>query len=87
MIAGIDIGTSYSRICILKKDGKAEAVKTSTGLGMYGNDYSLPSAVFIDKDKVLVGQAAYNSRMKAPENFKSEFKRDFGQEVLYHLGN
>lgn len=86
MIAGIDIGTSYSSICILNKDGKAEPVKISTGLAMYGNDVSLPSAVFVDNETVLVGQAAYNSRMKASENFKSEFKRDFGQEVPYHLG-
>lgn len=86
MIVGIDIGTSYSSICILNKEGKAEPVKISTGLAMYGNDVSLPSAVFVDNENVLVGQAAYNSRMKAPENFKNEFKRDFGQEVPYHLG-
>lgn len=87
MIVGIDIGTCYSTICVLNKEGKAEAVKTSTGLGLYGNDYSLPSAVFFENEKFLVGQAAYNSRMKAPENFMSEFKRDFGQTIPYHLGN
>jgi hypothetical protein len=87
MIVGIDIGTCYSTICILNNDGKAEPVKIATGLAMFGNDFSLPSAVFVDNENVLVGQAAYNSRMKAPENFKSEFKRDFGQEVPYHIGN
>jgi len=86
MIVGIDIGTSFSSICILNKEGKAEPVKVSTGLGMYGSDYSLPSAVFINNGQVQVGQAAFNSRMKAPENFKHEFKRDFGQEVPYQLG-
>jgi len=86
MIAGIDIGTSFSSICILNKEGKAEPVKVSTGLAMYGSDYSLPSAVFISNGQVQVGQAAFNLRMKAPENFKNEFKRDFGQEVPYHLG-
>ncbi len=87
MNLGIDIGTSYSSICILNKDGKAEPVYVRTGPSIFGDNYSLPSAVFVENGKISVGQAAMTSRLKAPENFKSEFKRDLGQEIPYTLGN
>ncbi len=59
MIISIDIGTSYSTVCLLNAEGKAEPVETSTGISIYGSKYSLPSAVFVEEDgKVLVGQAA-----------------------------
>jgi len=88
MIVGIDIGTSYSSICVLKNDGHAEPVYVSTGVSIYGNEFSLPSAVFVnDNGNILVGQAACNSRIKKPENFKSEFKRDFGQDKPYQIAN
>ena len=61
MIVGIDIGTSYSSICVQDVAGKAQPVDTATGTSMYGSKYSLPSAVFVeDSGKVLVGQAAMN---------------------------
>lgn len=88
MIVGIDIGTSYSSICVLKADGHAEPVYVSTGVSIFGNEFSLPSAVFInDNTNILVGQAACTSRFKKPENFKNEFKRDFGQDKPYQIGN
>ncbi len=88
MIAGIDIGTSYSSLCILGTDKKAVPVDISTGTGMYGSKYSLPSAVFVEENgKILVGQAAMNSRKRAPQNFCMEFKRNFGQEIPVILGN
>lgn len=88
MIAGIDIGTSYSSLCILGTDKKAVPVDISTGTGMYGSKYSLPSAIFVEESgKILVGQAAMNSRKRAPQNFCMEFKRNFGQEIPVILGN
>lgn len=55
---------------------------------MYGNKYSLPSAVFLEDDgRLLVGQAAMNSRKKKPQNFRMEFKRDLGQEIPVLIGN
>lgn len=88
MIAGIDIGTSYSSLCILGTDKKAVPVDISTGTGMYGSKYSLPSAVFVEENgRILVGQAAMNSRKRAPQNFCMEFKRNFGQEIPVILGN
>ena len=88
MIVSIDIGTSYSSICVLGPEGKALPVDIGTGTGMYGSKYSLPSAVFVDESgNVLVGQAAMNSRRRAPQNFRMEFKRDLGQDVPIILGS
>ncbi len=88
MIISIDIGTSYSSVCMKNKEGKSEPVETSTGISIYGSKYSLPSAVFVEEDgNILVGQAAMNSRKKKPQNFRSEFKRDLGQNIPIVLGN
>ena len=87
MKAGIDLGTSYSSICIINHEGKAEPVYVKTDISVFGDNYSLPSAVYIDHGNIIVGQAAINSRMKNPENFKSEFKRDLGQDIPYYLDN
>lgn len=87
MIASIDIGTSYSSICILGPDGKARPVDVSTGASMFGSKYSLPSAVFVeDNGNILVGQAAMNSRRHKPQNFHKEFKRNLGEEIPFLLG-
>ena len=88
MIAGIDIGTSYSSICVLDGSGKIKPVDIATGTSMFGSKYSLPSAVFVeDNGNILVGQAAMNSRKRRPQNFRMEFKRDLGQDIPIVLGN
>ena len=88
MIAGIDIGTSYSSICVLDGNGKIQPVETATGVSMYGSKYSLPSAVFAEDDgTVLVGQAAMNNRRNKPGQFCMEFKRNLGQDIPIFLGN
>ena len=87
MIASIDIGTSYSSICVLGPDGKAQPVDISTGASMFGSKYSLPSAVFAeDGGGILVGQAAMNSRKHKPQNFHMEFKRNLGEDAPILLG-
>ncbi len=84
---GIDIGTSYSSVSILNEKGQPERVKIATGTSVFGDSYSLPSAVFAETDgNLLLGQAATASRMRAPQNFKNEFKRDLGQLAPYLLG-
>jgi len=88
MIASIDIGTSYSSICILGPDGRAQPVDIGTGTSMFGSKYSLPSAVFVeDGGNVLVGQAAMNSRRIKPQNFRMEFKRNLGEDIPILLGS
>lgn len=87
MIVGIDIGTSYSSICVLGSDGKKIPVDISTGISVYGSKYSMPSAVFVDeKGNVLLGQSAMNSRIRLPQNFRMEFKRELGQDIPVILG-
>ena len=88
MIMSVDIGTSYSAACICDQKESVRPVEVSTGASMFGGRFSLPSAVFLDKDgNILVGQAAMNSRMRKPENFRMEFKRDFGQTFPIQLGD
>ncbi len=82
MIVSIDIGTSYSSICMLDPDGKVQPVDISTGASMYGGKYSLPTAVFVeDNGNILIGQAAMTRRKSNPRNFCMEFKRNFGEEA------
>lgn len=84
----VDIGTSYSTACICGQDGFARPVEISTGASMFGSRFSLPTAVFLEEDgDILVGQAAMNSRMRKPENFRMEFKRNFGETCPILLGN
>lgn len=88
MIASIDIGTSYSSICILGPDGKAQPVDIGTGTSIFGSKYSLPSAVFVeDGGNIQVGQAAMNSRRLKPQNFRMEFKRNLGEDIPILLGD
>ena len=87
MIVSIDIGTSYSSVCMLGPDGKVYPVDISTGASMFGSKYSLPSAVFVEESgNVLVGQAAMNSRKHKPQNFRMEFKRNLGEDIPILLG-
>ncbi len=87
MIVSIDIGTSYSSICILGPDGKAQPVDISTGASMFGSKYSMPTAVFVEEDgSIQVGQAALNSRRHTPQNFRMEFKRNLGEDTPILLG-
>ena len=88
MKVSIDIGTSYSSICILGPDGKVLPVEIGTGASIYGSKHSLPSAVFLeDSGNLLVGQAAMNNRKRKPQNFHMEFKRELGQDIPVILGN
>lgn len=80
MVIGIDIGTSFSSVAIIR-NGKAEALKHEA------NMTSIPSAVFIQQDGTrLIGQTALNSRMSDPARFRDNFKRDFGTDKPYLLG-
>ncbi len=87
MIISIDIGTSYSSICMLGEGGEPQPVDISTGISTYGSKYSLPSAVCVDDEgELLVGQAAMNGRIKNPGRFRMEFKRDIGSDIPIPLG-
>lgn len=55
MIAKIEIGTYFSSICMLNKEGEADPVKVSTGMGMFRRDYFHPSPVFIISVQLKLG--------------------------------
>jgi actin-like ATPase involved in cell morphogenesis len=79
MKIGIDIGTSFSSVAFLNKDGSAECVKPGTELS-----YSVPSAVCADENAELhIGGAAIANKMKYPDSFIDNFKRDFGTDMAY----
>ncbi|QZY56861.1 Hsp70 family protein [Crassaminicella profunda] len=82
---GIDLGTSFSSAAIIDNH-KLVALKVATARGFRGDSFSIPSSVFInEKGEILLGQAADNNRLKAPDRFKDEFKRDLGQKIPYEL--
>ena len=88
MKISIDIGTSYSSICILSPERTVLPVEIGTGASIYGSKYSLPSAVFLENSgELLVGQAAMNKRKSRPQNFHMEFKRELGQDIPIILGD
>lgn len=87
MIVSIDIGTSYCTACFVGPDGRLQNLELGTGASMFGTPYSLPSAIFVEEDgTVLVGQAAMNSRMRDPQRFRMEFKRELGSSIPIVLG-
>ena len=84
-VLGIDFGTSYSSMATIEND-KPVAIKTTTATG-FGDNYSMPTAVYVEESAViLVGQAAEIKRGIDPGRYKSEFKRELGQNTPFILG-
>lgn len=84
---GIDLGTSFCSTSIIE-NGKPVALKVATSGGARGDSFSLPSSVFLKEGGgLLLGQAADNNRLKAPDRYRDEFKRDLGQNIPYNLGD
>jgi len=80
VIVGIDLGTTNSEIAYVK-DGQPHVVSDETG------DPMLPSVVGLSEDgRLLVGHAARNQWMLAPERTIKSIKRKMGQDVKVRLG-
>ena len=78
-ILGIDLGTTNSEVAIIQ-DGKPVVVEED-------GDPILPSFVGLTEDgKLLVGKAARNQWVVAPERTVKSIKRQMGQEVKVKLG-
>lgn len=80
MEIGIDIGTSFSSVAVLEK-GKAVPIKPGKE-----TVYSIPSAVYADGKTLMIGRLAEVNRKKNPTCFKAEFKKNFGTDEPYILG-
>jgi len=81
IIVGIDLGTTNSEIAYVK-DGQSHIIPDETG------DPILPSCVGLTEDgRLLVGRAARNQWLLAPERTIKSIKRQMGQNITVRLGN
>ena len=78
-IIGIDLGTTNSEVAVIK-DGRPIVLEAD-------GDPILPSVVGLDpQGQLLVGKAARNQYVLAPERTIRSIKRKMGQEVTVDLG-
>lgn len=86
---GIDLGTCLCSVAVLDEHKKPIALRIDTGISsLIGDSYSIPSSIFVEEDeRILLGQAADNIRMKSPSKYRKEFKRDLGTDEPYHIGS
>src|SRR5438552_5084927 len=81
IIVGIDLGTTNSEVAILR-DGQPHVCTDEDG------DPILPSFVGLSEDgRLLVGKAARNQWVLAPERTVKSIKRKMGQDVKVQLGD
>jgi molecular chaperone DnaK len=79
-IVGIDLGTTNSEVAIVR-DGQPHVYSED-------NDPILPSFVGLSEDgRLLVGKAAKNQWVLAPERTIKSIKRKMGQDVKVKLGD
>src|SRR3954462_11581035 len=79
LIVGIDLGTTNSEVAVIR-DGQPHVVAED-------GDPILPSFVGLSEDgRLLVGKAARNQWVLAPERTIKSIKRKMGQDVKVKLG-
>src|SRR5438128_6574990 len=80
-IVGIDLGTTNSEVAYLR-DGQPHVIPDADGYPI------LPSFVGLSEDgRLLVGKAAKNQWVLAPERTVKSIKRKMGQDVKIALGD
>src|SRR5713101_5056635 len=80
-IVGIDLGTTNSEVAVLR-DGQPHVLEEEDG------DPILPSFVGLAEDgRLLVGKAARNQWVLAPERTIKSIKRKMGQDIKVRLGD
>src|SRR5437764_12030439 len=80
LIVGIDLGTTNSEVALVR-DGQPHVFEQD-------GDPILPSFVGLSEDgKLLVGKAARNQWVLAPERTVKSIKRKMGQDVKVRLGD
>src|SRR5215210_310271 len=79
-IVGIDLGTTNSEVAVIR-DGRPVVLEED-------GDPILPSVVGLDpQGRLLVGHAARNQFVLAPERTIRSIKRKMGEEVTVRLGD
>ncbi|HZU36078.1 MAG TPA: Hsp70 family protein [Gemmataceae bacterium] len=80
-IVGIDLGTTNSEVALVRDDGQPHVFAED-------GDPILPSFVGLAEDgRLLVGRAARNQWVVAPERTIKSIKRKMGQDVKVRLGD
>lgn len=81
VIVGIDLGTTNSEIAYIK-DGQPYVIPDENG------DLMLPSVVGLAEDgRLMVGHAARNQMLLAPERTVQSIKRHMGEDISVPLGD
>src|SRR6516162_2453972 len=81
LIVGIDLGTTNSEVAVVGSDGQPHVFEEN-------GDPILPSFVGLSEDgRLLVGKAARNQWVLAPERTVKSIKRKMGQDVKVKLGD
>ncbi len=73
---GIDLGTTFSAIATLDDRGQPVTLPNRDG------EMLTPSAVFLDNDNVVVGQAALDVALEQPDKVATLIKRRIGHPTL-----
>ena len=71
---GIDLGTTYSVVAFLDSYGRPETVRSAEG------DLTVPSVVFFDRTKAIVGKEAVLAAEHEPQRIARFAKRDMGED-------
>lgn len=70
---GIDLGTTFSAVCYIDKNGNPQIVPNKDGENI------TPSTVLFDDDEVVVGKQAKKSAFLHPDDYESFAKRHMGE--------
>ncbi|MFD6433375.1 Hsp70 family protein [Streptomyces venezuelae] len=79
-VLAVDFGTSASSAALLTEAGTRLLKERATG------SWAWPSAVCLRDDTLLIGTPAEHRKKVRPELYRSEFKRDIGQDAPIPLG-
>ena len=74
---GIDLGTTYSAIAMLDKDGNPTVLNNADGRPI------TPSVVLLDEDKVVVGPSFERISVADPKSIVEAIKREMGNKNFY----
>ncbi len=74
---GIDLGTTYSAIAMLDKDGNPTVLNNADGRPI------TPSVVLLDEDKVVVGPSFERISVADPKSIIEAIKREMGNKNFY----
>ena len=71
---GIDLGTTFSAIAMLDKDGNPTVISNADGRAI------TPSVVLLDEDKVVVGPSFERIAVADPSSIVEAIKREMGNK-------